>query len=489
MAKLMLLALRYGCRRIGTGAFFYQANGGLDGFVSPAYGNILGGGPVSNGLLKGFAVLSSDGGHAFESASPVVGAAIFGRDPQARLDYGYNAVTQLTPMAHALLAYYYGRDADRAYLVGTSNGGRLGLVAAARDLGHFDGIAVTTPGYRLPLAAMTQVWDAQQFAKAARQSSPNGLPQLESSFTPAELNELAHLILQQCDAMDGLVDGQVQDLAACQARFQWRQSLPRCAGQDTAKVAADATSSGCFSEAQINALEAVFRGPGFYPGLPYDPGIAGKNWREWKFTSSIGPRDAIALAFVFTTPPDGVAPDVASVAKYALNFDVTEGLSKVSAITNDYAQSALDFMTPPDPSGLNAFVSRGGKLIVAHGTADPVFSALDSVRWYEEFTARHGDAAAKSARLYLVPGMNHSSGGPATDQFDLVDSLVSWVEQGQAPQAILAKARGPGSLSPNPEVPAAWSAQRSRPLCPWPSVARYVSGDPEMAESFQCKAP
>ena len=84
------------------------------------------------------------------------------------------------------------------------------------------------------------------------------------------------------------------------------------------------------------------------------------------------------------------------------------------------------------------------------------------------FVARYGEQARDSARLYLVPGMNHSLGGPATDQFDLVEALVAWTERGQAPQAIEATARGPGSLLPNPEVPADWSPRRSRPLCPWP---------------------
>ncbi|MBV8621356.1 MAG: tannase/feruloyl esterase family alpha/beta hydrolase [Curvibacter sp.] len=467
-----------------NGRFFYQANGGLDGFVTPAYGNILGGGPSSNGLLKGFAVLSTNGGHAFERDVPVVGGATFGRDPQARQDYGYNAVVLAAPMAQALIRRYYGRPADRSYLVGSSNGGRLGMVAAARDLGGFDGIAVTTPGYRLPLAAMTQVWDAQQFARVARQTRPDGIPELESSFTTAELALLAHAIERRCDALDGLADGLVQDVKGCLAQFQLRRDVPLCpAGTDP-----DArTEAACLSPAQIDALEAVFKGPGPYPGLPFDPGLRGQNWREWKFSNSLGPRDAIALAFVFTTPPDGVAADARSVARYALDFDPQTDATKLEAHDAVYPQSAMDFMTPPDAMGLESFVKRGGKLLVAHGGADPVFSALDSIRWYEGFTARHGEHARDSARLYLVPGMNHSLGGPATDQFDLVEALVAWVERGQAPEAIEARARGRGSLLPNPEVPADWSPQRSRPLCPWPSVARYVAGDPEQATSFRCR--
>ncbi|NML47634.1 tannase/feruloyl esterase family alpha/beta hydrolase [Ramlibacter sp. G-1-2-2] len=462
-----------------NGRFFYQANGGLDGFVTPAYGNILGGGPRTNGLQKGFAVLSSDAGHAFERSNPVIGAATFGVDPQARLDYGYNAVAQLTPMARGLIAHYYGRPADRAYLVGSSNGGRHGMVAAARDTGGYDGIAVTTPGYNLPLAAVTQAWDAQQFATVAR-AKKGSVPDLETSFTPAESQVLSDAILQRCDALDGARDGLVGDLAACQRAFDPQRDIASCAGD---------SGEHCLSPARKQVLAKVFAGPGLYAGMPWDPGVRGRNWREWKFVNSIGPRDAIALAFVFVTPPS--SPQVVSgagstVPDFALNFSLERDAPKVYAKDATYTQSAMEFMTPPAPTSMNSFVARGGKILVAHGAADPVFSVLDSIKWYEGFVREHG-AAQDSARLFVVPGMNHSNSGPAADQFDLVDAVVAWVEQGVTPQQVVASVRGPGSNAPNPEVPAGWSANRTRLLCPWPQVARYRgTGDAESAASFQC---
>jgi feruloyl esterase len=469
-----------------NGRLFYQANGGLDGFVTPAYGNILGGGPTTNGLLKGFAVISSDAGHAFERDKPVTGAALFGRDPQARLDYGYNAVAQLTPMARSLIRFFYGRPADKAYLVGTSNGGRHGMVAAARDTGAFDGILATAPGFNLPLAAMAQVWHAQQFATVARTRRPDGVPDLETSFTPTELETVSRAMLTRCDNLDGLRDGLVQDVAGCRRAFDMLRDVPACAD-------GSAAGTDCLSDERKKVLASVFAGPPLYAGLPADPGVRGRNWREWKFANSIGPRDAIALAFVFTTPP--MSPDVVSgagttVPDYALRFDIAQGLEKVKARDTTYTQSAMEFMTPPSPTSMDAFVRRGGKLLVAHGSADPVFSALDTIRWYEGFVQQHGARAADSARLFVVPGMNHSSGGPATDQFDMVDALVAWVERGVAPDAIVAAARGPGAGVPNPEVPADWSPRRTRLLCPWPSVARYRgTGDAESAGSFSCARP
>jgi len=113
-----------------NGRFFYQANGGLDGVVLPALGGIGGGGPRSTALQMGFAVISADAGHA-GSMGPR-----FGLDPQARLDYGYNAVAQLTPMAKNLIAKAYGREPDRSYFGGCSNGGRHAMVAAVRSAGQ-----------------------------------------------------------------------------------------------------------------------------------------------------------------------------------------------------------------------------------------------------------------------------------------------------------------------------------------------------------------
>lgn len=133
--------------------------------------------------------------------------------------------------------------------------------------------------------------------------------------------------------------------------------------------------------------------------------------------------------------------------------------------------------------------ARGAKLLVYHGTSDPVFSADDTAAWYRGLQERSGGDASDFARYFPVPGMNHCAGGPATDQFDMLGPLVDWVEQGQAPGSVIASARGPGSAVVNAELPANWSARRTRPLCPYPLVARYQSGDSESAASFACQPP
>jgi feruloyl esterase len=149
----------------------------------------------------------------------------------------------------------------------------------------------------------------------------------------------------------------------------------------------------------------------------------------------------------------------------------------------------MSFMTPPDPL-MKKMHAKGGKLIVVHGAADPVFSVADTVDWYEELTAHYKKHTDDMARLFIVPGMSHSSGGPTCDQFDLVDALVKWVEEGIAPDAITAKARGTGANVVNSEVPATWAPNRTRPLCAYPSVPRYKgTGSIEDAANFSCEIP
>ncbi len=127
-----------------NGRFFHQGNGGLDGFVADATGAVSGGGPTTSALEQGFAVLSSDAGHTPRQLPT------FGRDPQARLDYGYAAVGVLTPMARQLIALAYGKGPERSYFGGCSNGGRHAMVAASRYAADYDGILAGNPGFNLP---------------------------------------------------------------------------------------------------------------------------------------------------------------------------------------------------------------------------------------------------------------------------------------------------------------------------------------------------
>ena len=229
------------------------------------------------------------------------------------------------------------------------------------------------------------------------------------------------------------------------------------------------------------------KGEAVYGSFPYDPGISGQNWAFWEFVAA--QRLDPGAAFIFLTPPMDRREFMAvGGMRYALGLGMDTDAPKIFATTPRYPVSSMTFMTPPRATRLDGLRSNGGKLLVYHGTADAVFSFNDTAAWYEALGAAHGGRQSSFTRFFAVPGMNHCSGGPAADQFDALEHLVTWVEKGVAPERIVATVRGAGASTENKELPAGWSATRSRPLCPYPAVARYDGkGDRESAGSFVCR--
>jgi len=455
-----------------NGRFFYQANGGIDGSVVPATGPNSGGGPLTNALQQGFAVISSDAGHN-GSQNPT-----FGIDPQARLDYGYQTVGKLTPMAKSLISTAYGKAPDRSYIGGCSNGGRHTMVAAARYADQYDGFLVGDPGFRLPLAAVANIAAYQGYATVATNPADPS-----TGYTAAERALVAAAVVAKCDALDGATDGLVQDTKACQAAFDLNRDVPTCTG------ARDGT---CLSAAQKTVIGKRFSGvttstgTKIYSSWPYDAGIGSGNTAFWYFTAPPN-LDSGNVAFILEVPPED--PTTFSGPVFALTGSVDSMFAKIQATNGAYTENSLQFETPPDPSNLSALKNRGAKVMVYHGTSDPIFSSDDTTAWYESLRGANGGDASNFARFFTVPGMTHCSAGPATDQFDMLTPLVNWVEKGQAPDSVVASARGAGNAGGvNADVPSSWAANRTRPLCAYPKVARYSgSGSLESAASFTCQ--
>jgi len=455
-----------------NGRFFHQGNGGIDGSVVTATGS-FGGGPLTHALHQGFAVLSSDAGHA-AALGP-----FFGIDPQARLDYGYQAAIKLTPMAKSVISSAYGKAPDRSYFGGCSNGGRHTFNAFTRMPEQYDGYIAGAPGYNLPKAAVANIFGAQRYATVATNPAD-----LSTAFTSAERATVAAAVLAKCDALDGATDGLVQDVKACQAAFSLANDVTTCPG------ARDGT---CLSAAQKTAIAPIFSGAvtstgaAVYASFPFDAGLGAGGIAFWEFTAPVA-LDSGAIGFIFGTPPQAVAGF--NGPAFSLGANIDQLVTSINASNATYTESGMSFATPPSPTKLAAVRDRGAKIVVYHGVSDPIFSANDSIAWYQGVAADRNGDASDFARLFLVPGMGHCSGGPATDQFDLLSALVDWVEHGNAPAQVTASARGTGNTGGvNAEVPAGWSATRTRPLCPYPLVARYSgSGSAEAAGSFVCKA-
>jgi feruloyl esterase len=454
-----------------NGRFLHQGNGGADGNVVPAVG-ATGGGPVKHALQQGFAVLSSDAGHT--AAQNLA----FGIDPQARLDYGYQAVGTLTPMAKAVIQRAYGKGPDRSYFAGCSNGGRHALIAASRYADQYDGFLAGAPGYNLPKAAVANIFGAQRYAGVATNPAD-----LATAFTPAERATLSASVLARCDALDGAADGLIQDTAACQTTFSLPRDVPTCSG---------ARDGSCLTAAQKTAIGAIFSGATtssgapVYASFPYDAGHASRGIGFWEFIAPLQ-LDSGAVGHVFKVPPEPVAGF--NGPGFALGASIDTLAAQIAATDATYRESSLSFMTPPDVGNLETVKRRGGKVMVYHGVSDPIFSWHDTVAWWNAVKARNGADPSDFVRIYPVPGMDHCGGGPSTDQFDMLSALVDWVERGQPPDRVVARARGAGNPGgANPEVPAIWSPTRTRPLCPYPQVARYSgSGSIEDAASFSCR--
>jgi feruloyl esterase len=127
---------------------------------------------------------------------------------------------------------------------------------------------------------------------------------------------------------------------------------------------------------------------------------------------------------------------------------------------------------------LARFRSHGGKLLMTYGWADQVLQPLQGVNYYEAAVARNGPRTGEFFRLFMVPGMTHCSGGIGTDRFDPMTAMIDWVEKNQPPQVLHA-----AHVVDNKPV-------RTRPLCPYPQVARYSGqGSVDDEANFQCSMP
>jgi hypothetical protein len=426
--------------RAWNGRFLFQGGGGLNGTLYPPMGAAAAGDRPA--LARGFAVVSTDGGHRGAVFDPS-----FGADQEASLDFAFKAVPTVASVAKAVVAAYYGRPAAHSYFAGCSTGGRESMEAAERYPSVFDGVITGAPAMRTGYSNIALKWAAVAFNRVAPKDPATGAPVPGGAFSAADRRLIVNGLLQACDALDGLKDGMIFNVKAC----HFDPAVLECTG---------AKSDRCLSAAQVSALHSAFGGPvtaqgwRVYAPHPYDSGIAAE-----------GPQQLPGFLLNSTAGP------VAGAA-LPLTIDLE---SEVAGVVANAQQQLTD---TAQWTNLSTFAARGGKQLFYHGMSDPWFSAFDTLDYYERVARASGglDKTRQFARLFLVPGMGHCQGGPATlDHFDLLTPLVEWVEHGKAPDAVIAT---------GPSLPG-----RSRPLCAWPEHAHYKgSGDPNDAGNFECRA-
>lgn len=458
-ARVGARGVRYGIRyelRLPTpwnGRFQFQGGGGVDGVVRPAFGLLHPG--VTPALAEGAAVASTDTGHQSENTRD----ASFGLDPQARVDWGYNAVGQVTLQAKALVQRFYGEPARYSYFVGCSGGGRQGMMAAQRYPQHFDGIVSGAPILEQHLAQVGSLVALRAFQAIAPRNA-KGEPILSRALSQKDLQLIDTAVVAQCDALDGARDGIIENHAACKVDL----SALQCAGEKT---------DACLSREQVSVFTQVMAGPRnsagvqLYPGPPWDAGISSATWRgNWLGTSETAiPNTAKytneSIRNVFMTPADPGFD--------YLSFDVDRDPARMLASAAITTTRGVDY---------EGFKARGGKTIVYVGMADSLVNPAGVRDWYDRLVkANWGlEATQRFARFFVAPGVEHCRGGRGLDRFDPVTALQNWVERGVAPDAL-------------PSTGAAFPG-RTRMLCAWPKIARYKGqGSVDEAGSFECRGP
>ncbi|HEY7806423.1 MAG TPA: tannase/feruloyl esterase family alpha/beta hydrolase [Croceibacterium sp.] len=414
-----------------SGRFLLMGGGGLNGSVAPPIGPVAAG--TLPALARGFAVVSHDSGHegaVFDDS--------FSKDQRAALDFAEASVRTVTLAAKAITAAYYGQPIAHSYMTGCSTGGREGMLAIERYPELFDGVVIGAPAMRTGDSNLGIEY-TQVLLNRISPIGGDGRPDVSLLLTADVRKTLVNGMLDQCDALDGLKDGMIENVAACHF--------------NPAKlVCAKGQTGGCIGQALADTLKTAFAGPRDGAGYPIYAPV---------------PFDTGTVATPMGYLPSG-APGPFGPPSKATTIDLE---ARIHAIRADAMQRLTDtnYWT-----NLNTFLGHGGKTLFYHGVSDFWFSPLATWDWYQRAAQTNGVAFTDASRFYMVPGMLHCAGGNSFDQFDLLTKMVDWVEKGQAPHEVIASRR---------------DGSATRPLCAYPSHAQYIAGDVTKAESFECRAP
>jgi feruloyl esterase len=443
-----------------NGKAVHFGGGTFDGYLSAAGGlgrTAVGLKSQTTPLGRGYATFGSDSGHhrnyfPFPDAVNALNAK-FARNAEMQRNFAGDALKKVHDTVVAILKQRYGSAPTHVYFVGGSTGGREALRVAQRFPDDYDGVLAA-------YAAWDQIELDLQFIRTAQALyAPGGF------LGHAQTKLIAKTVQNACDANDGLRDGIVSDPAACKV--------------ETSKLhCADGRHHhGCLSEAQMHTLE-TFATPQqtaftLEHGIDSIPGYNVLAGADLASATGLLPFPLHSPVFLFNSfgyvIGDDVLRNFLTVGHHydARQFDVKTGGQWHDEIVHQAHE--IDSTN----SDLRPFFAHGGKLILVHGTADTVIPTNSTVDYYERLRATVGDdAAAKSARLYIIPGLGHGF-GRFNAGFDTVGVLDAWVDKGIAPANLI--------VTDNHE------SHRTRPLCEWPTWPRYTgTGDPNAASSFVC---
>jgi feruloyl esterase len=407
-------------------------NGKLQAVGNGAFNGTISYGSMAAALHRGYATASTDTGHTGGGARWALG------HPEKIVDFGWRAVHETTVLAKQAVAAYYGNGPRYAYWNGCSAGGRQALQEAQRFADDFDGIVAGAPGFD---------WTgrAAQALRIARLLEADASARLDTTA-----RQLLHdRVLAECDGLDGVNDGLLED--------------PRTCTMDPAVLQCRADqAAACLTPLQVATAREIYASPvNRRTGRPV-PGLergSERGWTDLGWTASARATGLDQFRFIVFRDPDW------TVSRFDFDSDLPRAEEADGNTIN-----ALN----PD---LSAFLARGGKMIQYHGWNDPQIAPGASPQFYDRVVDRIGrERVRTSYRLFMVPGMGHCGGGDGPNTFDMLSALESWVERSQVPERIIASHIANGVV------------RRTRPLCPYPQVASYKgSGSVDDASSFVCK--
>ena len=434
-----------------NGKFFKVGCGGFCGAVFTAACNAP--------LKKGYACIASDMGHK----STALDAKWGYNNTQTEIDFGYRATHVSAVAGKAITQQFYSKAPTRSYYAGCSTGGRQGLVEAQRFPYDFDGIIAGAPVINETGAGMQLLWNVV----VNRDKSGKQILGADK----AKMVNAA--VVAKCDMHDNVKDGIIGDPR-------------RCGFDPVALQCKGGESADCLTPEQVGVVRKIYEGPKNSAGVALYTGGALRgselNWIDnyisrdgaestyWKFMGDL-------FRYIGFMPDPG--PDW-----QPSQFDFDRDYQRLGMMETMYSGSNPD---------LRKFKANGGKIISYQGWADQSVVPLNVIDYYELTERTMGGRAATQDffRLFMVPGMNHCRGGVGADAIDYLGHLEAWVEQGRAPDMVLAtrlKDEAAAKYLPTGySFPlAASEVEFTRPVYPYPAAYRYNgSSDAKDAASFK----